>query len=85
MRDVQGVQRPSPAQQTPEATRPAADRSSDTAPEVAEGEAAGYSVRTLERAKKRLGVVARQVRCGGRNAWHWSDPAAPPRDAGERG
>ena len=40
-------------------------------------EAAGFSVRTLERAKQRLGVVARQARRGDRTVWLWSEPAAP--------
>ena len=39
--------------------------------------AAGYCTRTLERAKRRLGVVARRVRQGGRAFWQWSDPAEP--------
>jgi AAA domain len=49
-----------------------------------EGEAAGFKSRTLERAKKRLGVVAEQVRCGDRNAWYWVDPEAPPKGVDER-
>ncbi len=42
-----------------------------------EARAAGYCVRTLERAKRRLGVVARRVRKDGRAFWQWSDPALP--------
>jgi len=42
-----------------------------------EAQAAGYCVRTLERAKRRLGVVARRVRKDGRALWQWSDPALP--------
>jgi hypothetical protein len=42
-----------------------------------EAGAAGYCVRTLERAKRRLGVVARRVRKDGRVLWQWSDPALP--------
>ena len=48
-----------------------------------EAEAAGYCARTLERAKRRLGVVARRVRKDGRAFWQWSDPALP-RGAGGR-
>ena len=55
-----------------------------TAELLAEGKATGFASRTLERAKKRLGVVAEQVRCGDRNAWYWADPAAAPDGAGER-
>jgi hypothetical protein len=36
------------------------------------GPAAGYCVRTLKRAKRRLGVVARRVRKDGRAFWQWS-------------
>ena len=50
----------------------------------AEGEAAGFCGRTLERAKKRLGVVAKQVRCDERNVWFWVDPAATPNGVDER-
>jgi len=42
-----------------------------------EARAAGYCARTLERAKRRLGVVARRVRKDGRALWQWSDPALP--------
>ena len=49
-----------------------------------EAEAAGFCGRTLERAKKRLGVIAEQVRCGEHNAWYWADPAAAPRGARKR-
>jgi AAA domain len=37
-----------------------------------EARAAGYCLRTLERAKRRVGVVARRVRKGGRAFWQWS-------------
>jgi hypothetical protein len=42
-----------------------------------EARAAGYCARTLERAKRRLGVVARRVRKDGRAFWQWSEPALP--------
>ena len=42
-----------------------------------EARAAGYCVRTLERAKRRLGVIARRVRKDGRALWQWSDPTLP--------
>ncbi len=48
-----------------------------------EARAAGYCVRTLERAKRRLGVIARRVRKDGQAFWQWSDPALPHR-AGRR-
>jgi hypothetical protein len=48
------------------------------AKELQEGaRAAGYCARTLERAKRRLGVVARRVRKDGRALWQWSDPVLP--------
>ena len=37
-----------------------------------EAQAAGYCVRTLERAKRRVGVVARRVRKDGQAFWQWS-------------
>ena len=53
---------------------------------VAEGEAAGFPSRTLERAKKRLGVVSEQVRRGDRSEWYWADPSAtPPKTPAETG
>ena len=42
--------------------------------------AAGYSKRTLKRAKKRLGVVAQRVTQGGQSFWQWSQSAAPVGD-----
>ncbi len=42
-----------------------------------EAEAAGYCLRTLERAKRRIGVVARRVRKDGQAIWQWSDSALP--------
>ena len=42
-----------------------------------EARAAGYCVRTLKRAKRRLGVVARRVRKDGQAFWQWCDPALP--------
>ena len=48
-----------------------------------EARAAGYYIRTLERAKRRLGVVARRVQREGRSFWQWSDPAVP-HGAGKR-
>ena len=49
-----------------------------------EGEAAGYCARTLERAKKRLGIVAERVQSSGRAAWFWAGAAASPNGADER-
>jgi hypothetical protein len=49
----------------------------DGDPGAGKARTAGYCARTLERAKKRLGVVARQARKDGRNVWLWSDPAVP--------
>jgi hypothetical protein len=45
--------------------------------------AAGYSKRTLRRAKKRLGVAAQRVTQGGQSFWQWSEAAAPD-DDGQR-
>ncbi len=42
--------------------------------------AAGYSKRTLKRAKKRLGVVVRRVTQGGHSYWQWSESGAPDGD-----
>ncbi len=42
--------------------------------------AAGYSKRTLKRAKKRLGLVAQRVTQGGQSYWQWSEAAAPDGD-----
>jgi len=42
-----------------------------------EARAAGYCVRTLERAKRRLGVVARRVHKDGRAFWQWSNSTLP--------
>ena len=39
--------------------------------------AAGYCLRTLERAKRRVGVVARRVRKDGRALWLWSESTLP--------
>ena len=38
---------------------------------------AGYGVRTLERAKRRVGVVARRVRKDGQAFWQWSNSTVP--------
>lgn len=42
-----------------------------------EAQAAGYCPRTLERAKRRLGVAARRKRKDGRAFWEWTHPALP--------
>ncbi len=41
--------------------------------------AVGITERTLDRAKKELGIKAVQVRQGGRSEWVWSDPAVKGR------
>jgi hypothetical protein len=54
---------------------------SSTTPPVSvlteEARAAGYCVRTLERAKRRLGVAARPVQKDGRALWLWSNSTLP--------
>ena len=41
-----------------------------------QAQAAGFCLRTLERAKRRVGVVARRVGKKGQAHWQWFDPTA---------
>jgi hypothetical protein len=48
-----------------------------------EARAAGYCIRTLTRAKRRLGVAARRVQEDGQAFWQWSNSTLP-HNAGRR-